>query len=109
MLLLPRHPPDEMNVMGKIARGAARRITNEPYLTSSAHMQLGGKPHIPVLYGPQALRTFLNSAKRQNLSTSILFADVQSAYYKVLRELATGSDEMDLDFRQILARFHLND
>ena len=97
-----------MDSMGKLLRSAGRHLVAEPFFTNSDPMQLGGKPGMPVQFGSQAVRAFQGYAKSKSLSSSLIFADVQSAYYRAIRELATGhADEVSM--RHLVHRFNLDE
>ena len=97
-----------MSCLGKVLRSAARPLVAQPFVVFSDPMQLGGKPGVPVQFGCQAVRAFQGFAKAKIGSSSIIFADVQSAYYKVLRELAVGS-QGGVTAHQVIARFQLEE
>ena len=97
-----------MDCMGKVLRSASRHLVAAPFFHKSDPMQMGGEPGMPVQFGSQAVRAFQGYAKAQTLSSSLIFADVQSAYYRAIRELATGhTDEVSL--QQIIHRFRLDE
>ena len=96
-----------MNVMGKITRASLRKWINEPYLVAGHSMQLGGKPHQQAQFGAQLTRSFLRWCKSNNKSAAVLFVDIASAFYKALREIATGADTSDQDIAQIVKRLGL--
>ncbi|CAE7389529.1 unnamed protein product [Symbiodinium sp. CCMP2592] len=59
--------------------------------------QLGARKQAPVLLPALYIQAFLRWTKRVNHSVAILFVDFQSAYYKVVRELAVGDIEPESD------------
>ena len=97
-----------MSGIGKVLRSAGRPLIAKPFVESSDHMQLGGKPGIPVQFGCQAVRAFQDIARAKKMSCSLIFADVQAAYYKALRELAVGSNDQ-VTATQLTRRFHLDE
>ncbi|CAE7193839.1 ANKRD1 [Symbiodinium sp. CCMP2592] len=61
----------------------------------SFHM--GARRQAPVLLPAMYIQAFLRWTKRVNYSVAILFVDFQSAYYKVVRELAVGDIAIESD------------
>ena len=97
-----------MSCLGKVLRSAGRPLIAQPFVSHSDSMQLGGKPGMPVQFGCQAARAFQGIAKARQASCSLIFADVQAAYYQVLRELAVGSHS-HVSESQLIARFQLDE
>ena len=97
-----------MDSMGKVLRSAGRHLVAAPFFQQSDAMHIGGKPGMPVQFGNQAVRAFQGYAKAHTLSSSLIFADVQSAYYKAIRELATGHAD-EISIQQIVHRFKLDE
>ena len=95
------------SVLGKAVRSTIRDRLNEPYLAATDDLQLGGKPMQQVLFGTQVSRLFVDRGKRRQKSTAILFCAVQSAYYRVLRQIATGASLTDDDLALVLHRMGL--
>ena len=82
-----------MSTIGKALRAAMRPLINAPYVHTSPQGQLGGKPRQSVLCGAQIVRHFIAWHKQKSQSCVVLFCDVMSAFYTVLRELAVGVDD----------------
>ena len=95
------------SVLGKAVRSSIRSRLNTPYLEATDDLQLGGKPMQQVLFGTHISRLFVDRGKRKQKSTAILFCDVQSAYYRVLRQIATGARLADDDLALVLHRMGL--
>ena len=93
-----------MDVMGKLTRAGLRKWINDPYLRQGHPMQLGGKPHQQAQFGAQLTRSFLRWRKACNRSAAVLFVDIASAFYKALREVATGADVSDQDIAKVACR-----
>ena len=93
--------------MGKAVRASLRNTINKPYEYASDVFQFGGKKGQTVLFGAQAVRHFLAWQKSIGNSTAVLFCDVASAFYKVLRELAIGATCSDADLAGIVSRLGL--
>ena len=96
-----------MDVMGKVTRASLRKWINGPYLSQGHPMQLGGRPHQQAQFGAQLTRSFLRWRKGCNKSAAVLFVDIASAFYKALRQIATGADASDQDMAQIARRLGL--
>ena len=96
-----------MNSMGKLMRAAHRPLLAAPWFRNSSEMQLGGKPLFPVLFGAQAIRCCIGSCKSKGQPIAILFADVESAYYQALRQLAAGGLHRDEDVAALVKAFNL--
>ena len=97
-----------MDSMGKVLRSAGRHLVAAPFFHQSDAMHIGGKPGMPVQFGNQAVRAFHGYAKAHTFSSSLIFTDVQSAYYKAIRELATGHAD-EISIQKIVHRFNLDD
>ena len=54
--------------------------------------QFGGYQRQQTLFATQLLRAFVRTAEHQNISTTILFLDVRSAFHCMLREHVFGND-----------------
>ena len=91
-----------MNSLGKIMRSANRSLMSEPWRRNSHGMQMGGKPGCPVLFGVQTIRHCINAHQDQGKSLGIIFADVESAYYRVVPQLVAGGIHRDEDLAVIL-------
>lgn len=83
-----------MSTIGKALRAAMRPLINEPYVKASPQGQLGGKPRQSALFGAQIVRHFIAWHKQRQQSCVVLFCDVTSAFYTVLRELAVGVEDV---------------
>lgn len=53
--------------------------------------QLGGVPHVQVMYGSQLLQTFGKVMDAMNVSSAIIFVDLSNAFHKLVRELVSGA------------------
>ena len=68
---------------------------------------LGAKPGAPVLYPALYIQAFLRMARRCNHSVAVMFLDVQSAYYRVIRELSVGRVDCDETIMHVFRYFDL--
>ena len=96
-----------MSTVGKLIRAAARDSINQYYTDGTSSLQMAGKPGQTVLFGTQIVRSFLNQGAQQHASTIILFGDVSAAFYRALREVATGATLADEDISLIVHRLGL--
>ena len=77
------------NHASKVAHGSLRGQYT-PFLEAAMlPMQVGGRPHKSVQQGAHALRLFMDLCRQRNLACGVIFLDIRTAYYKVLRELVT--------------------
>ena len=53
--------------------------------------QLGARKQAPVLLLALYIQAFLRAVKPADHSAAVIFLDFQSAYYRVIRELAVGN------------------
>ena len=72
-------------------------------------MQLGGKPAQQAVFGTQVSRALLLRAKLKNRSVGLIFGDVSAAYYRVLRQVATGARLNDTGMALVLNRMGLSE
>ena len=96
-----------MSTPGKILRSAMRSHVNKPYLTTADSMQLANRPGLSVIFGAQAIGHFHAISKTRGSSSAIIFCDIKSAYYKVLREVSVGTSHADEDIAAIMRRLGL--
>ena len=93
--------------MGKLLRSSMRRMVNGPYENSTDHLQLAGKRYQQVLFGAQCVRHYLQHCKDSGKSAGIIFADIASAFYTVVRQIALGASTSDLDVALVVKRLGL--
>lgn len=94
--------------VGKAIRRTVRQQLTH-YYTSTApathfSIRLGGN----VAHASFTLRTFLQAASNRGWSTATLFLDIKSAFYRVVRQLATQISNTDEDFCRVLAYFEID-
>ncbi|CAE7717929.1 unnamed protein product [Symbiodinium sp. CCMP2592] len=69
-----------------------------PWVETALHpFQMGARKCAPVLLPALYIQAFLRWAKGLHHSVAIIFVDFQSAYYRVIRELAVGGIEPESD------------
>ncbi|CAE7037280.1 unnamed protein product [Symbiodinium sp. CCMP2592] len=83
---------------GKGFHRLLRERAGTPMREALHDLQLGAQKRAPVLIPALYLQAFLRGAKKAGQSVAIVFLDSQSAYYRVIRELAVGQIELESDF-----------
>ena len=71
--------------------------------------QVGRRRHFPVSMGVHYIRAAARSARHARRSHSLIFLDLQEAFYRVLRPAAIGGRLTDALLAQVAARLHLPD
>ena len=81
--------------VAKCMHQALRPAIREVFVHSSPSLQIGGKPGGNVVFGAHITRTFLRWQWECKRSCFILFTDIASAFYSVVRQLvaSSGSDQ----------------
>eukprot|EP00439_Symbiodinium_sp_Y106_P038167 s6818_g4.t1 len=80
----------------KAIHRAYRPCIQQHFAQHASPLQLGGKKGSSVVFGSHAMRTFLRARASQGRTSAIIFADVSSAYYCTLRELASRLASSDM-------------
>ena len=70
-------------------------------------LHLGSKRGAPIGFASLYLLSCLRGAQARQLSFAALFIDTRAAYYRVVRQVATGALEKDEDVARLLASFGL--
>ena len=70
-------------------------------------LHLGSKRNAPIGFASLYLLGFLRGSRKQKSSYGALFIDTKAAYYRVVRQVAMGSLEMDENVAKLLAHFGL--
>ena len=79
-------------------------------LEGSAHsLVFGGRSGQSALFGSFLSRAFVRVTKLRHVSASLVFCDLASAYYRVIRELLVGHDAQQVSLRDICAGLSLTD
>ena len=77
-------------------------------LEDSAHsLVFGGRSGQSALFGSFLSRAFVRVTKSRHVSASVVFCDLASAYYRVIRELLVGHDAQQVSLRDICAGLSL--
>ena len=69
--------------------------------------QVGGRRHFPVSMGVHYIRAAARAAKNVKRSHSLIFLNLQEAFYRVLRPVAIGGQLTDALLAQVAARLQL--
>ena len=69
--------------------------------------QMGARKQAPVTLPGLFIQAHLRRGCRDNVSTAVLFLDVQSAYYTVIREMSVGLIESDESVAKVFHYFGL--
>jgi len=95
------------NHVGKIAHSTLRGQYTPFLELGMLPMQVGGRPRKSVQQGAHMLRLFMSRCKQSNLSCGVIFLDIRTAYYKVLRELVISQPVPEDRLQALLAHFRL--
>eukprot|EP00435_Cladocopium_sp_Y103_P029303 s270_g7.t1 len=93
--------------VGKTIHRAVRDSQSALYEQFLHGSQIGGRKKVPVAIGLHHVRTSLRRAHCRGCSSSLVFLDLQEAFYRVLRPLAVGGRIDDGALAQLSARLHL--
>ena len=94
---------------GKVMHRALRHLLVSK-LDSIAHpLVFGGRAGQSSCFGAVLARSFVRFAKQARISASIVFCDLASAYYGVVRELLVGVDGQSPSIQDICAGLSLSD
>eukprot|EP00438_Fugacium_kawagutii_P021691 Skav224757 [mRNA] locus=scaffold1604:48812:54304:- [translate_table: standard] len=81
-----------------------------PSFTEHAEgLHCGGYPGRPVEFASHGIRLFHAACQKLGRSTGILFVDIRSAYYRLLRQLSIGDTCTEVELCRVLAALRLPD
>ena len=95
------------NHLAKALHSSCRSFLMPFYCLSAQPMQLGGKPGASVTQASHISRTFLSWAKKRCFSAAILFLDIRSAFYRVIRPLIAQSAKLHEQLVLVVDKFGL--
>ncbi|CAE7241174.1 unnamed protein product [Symbiodinium sp. CCMP2592] len=95
------------SVVGKCYHKLTRRKIQGCVNAGLHEFHLGARKGQPVLYPAAYILSFLRRAESRSLSVGVFFLDAEAAYYKICRELATGTIVDDTTVVAILERFRI--
>ena len=93
--------------IGKALRRTLRPKLVELYTGVAPSLHVSVKAGGNVTHASHALRSFLGAAERMKHSTATLYLDVKSAYYRVIRQLASNLTSSDEDIARVMKHFDL--
>ena len=93
--------------IGKSLRRTLRPRMTSLYSTTAPSLHVSVKTGGNVSHASQALRCYIDACKARKRSVAILFLDVKSAYYRVVRQLAANMTYQDEDVARVLKVFDL--
>ena len=93
--------------LGKAMRRTVRQRLVARYAQTAPSLYVSVRAGGNVMHASHALRTFLLAAKQQGSSAAIIYLDVRSAYYRVVRQLAANLTCADEDIARVLQFFDL--
>lgn len=93
--------------IGKSLRRTLRQRLTGLYSSTAPSLHVSVKAGGNVSHASQALRSYIEACRTQKRSVAILFLDIKSAYYRVVRQLAAKATNCDQDVERILATFDL--
>ena len=93
--------------VGKVAHGLFRKMAVPGFVQMAMPLQCGGIPKRSVAFAAHSCRLQQHAAQRAKMSTGILFVDIKSAYYRLLRELCVETRVDEGHLRFLLHRLRL--
>ena len=95
------------NHISKILHSTCRRMLVPFFEAQSLPLQLGGCRRAQVVQAGQHVRSFLAWSKRCSRAVGVLFLDVKTAFYKIIRPLIAKHDNLVEQVIEIVERFRL--
>ncbi|CAE7680575.1 unnamed protein product, partial [Symbiodinium sp. CCMP2456] len=95
--------------LAKTFHRSLRGLVVKHWNMHSLPMQLGGKSGCSSVFGHLCSRSILSFARSQTLSAGLLFVDLASAYYAVIRETILGGGLADKPLAEIAGALGLTD
>ena len=93
--------------IGKALRRTVRQRLVQRYANAAPSLHVSVKAGGNVMHASHALRSYLLAAKKRKFSAAIVFLDVKSAYYRVIRQLAAKLTCADEDIARVLQYFDI--
>ena len=95
------------SVLGKAIRSALREKMLPDYRTYAGSDYFSARQYGHVGQAAMSLRLFAKCAKDSGSSLGMIFLDIRSAYYRIVRELALGFSGSDSQICRVLAYFQM--
>ena len=93
--------------LAKAIQKATRGICMQKVNMVAHDLHIGGRKGYTALFGSMLARCVLRFARHVGRSAGIIFVDLASAYYSVLREVVVGTRSGDCDFDTLIATLGL--
>ena len=93
---------------GKVLHKTMRNKVQDNVESLLHPMHYGSRKGAPVLFPALYVATHLKRCRKLGLNAAVLFVDCRAAYYRLVREIATGKLTSDLEVLQLFARFGLD-
>ena len=108
----PALPPNRRGILisnhaSKVAHNAVRPCYMATLECSMLPMQLGGRRRKSVQQAAHILRLFMSTCRRNGQSCGVVFLDIKTAYYQVIREVVAKNDHPSTFIDDIVERFQL--
>ena len=95
------------NHISKILHSVCRRTILPFYEANSLPLQIGGVRKARVTFAGQHVRAFMSWSKRASFPAAVLFLDVKTAFYRIVRPLIARSPLLYDQLTGIIERFNL--
>eukprot|EP00434_Breviolum_minutum_P033050 symbB.v1.2.029238.t1/scaffold3175.1/size97379/5 len=95
------------NHLGKCMRGVYRPKLQPFYASSSSKLHFAAKLGGNVSHASHYLRSFHTVAKKQGWSSSSIFVDISSAFYRIIRQFAVHLDTPKEELARIFQIFNI--
>ena len=95
------------NHLSKVMHSAFRRLLLPFYETHALGLQLGGQRGGVVVQAGHLVRSCLAWARHCHMPIAIVFLDIKTAFYRVVRPLVAQLHEDHIGLRELLRRFNL--
>ena len=95
------------STFAKVLQRTTRGLMHGRFEADALQMQLGSRKGLTALYGAMSARAFLAFARKKGWSAALIFFDISSAFYAVVRELVTGMAGQAFDISAVARGLHL--
>ena len=95
------------NHISKILHSVCRKTILPFYEASALPLQIGGVRRARVTFAGQHIRAFMSWARRAAFPAAVLFLDVKTAFYRIVRPLIARSPHLYDQLTGIIERFNL--
>ena len=96
------------SALSKVVHKATRRLAVDRLDATGQAFRIGGRRGFSPNFGPLFSRSFLKFARRVGLNPGIVFVDISSAYYCVVRQLVTGNTQAGESVQSVAASLGLS-